>query len=448
MIGGLIRAQDRWTYDPEGVSGFVAPAPTDDISVGIRAIDIQEPTTLAQVRMIAADAPTGWSSYGLMAVDSSGLTLERVEAQSGAGGTGREATPGVDGAAGDQGQQAHDYTPAYTPGGRSPRAGGTNPDCPAANGGQGGIGEQPCGSFPLDGCLCSSPTSMCLDQWASHQAVTASTSGQTGAGSKGGAGGIPTFSPQASLDLDAGDGDHARPADSGMSGSSARLEDARFVRAPDTTPSTPVPSVGVYWDPGRASDGTPGEDGSGGGGGGGTRFAYVHTTGGWNAGIQGYGGALGAGGGAGGCGGTAGQGGGSGHASMGAAFISSQVTLRDSSFRAGPGGRGAPGADGGRGGAPGRGGEGSEDKQFTKNNSVGAAGAGGDGSAGGRGGQGGPGAGGPSYGLYCLESLPTLDDASTYEAGAAGPGAQNGVTVLGEPVLGPDGEALDQKGCM
>ncbi len=290
------------------------------------------------------------STYGLQAVNSSNVTLERVKvfaanARSGATPPAAINPAGPDGAPGGAGAA----------GGASPGSGGAaGPSGFGVSGGAGGRGGAP---------------------------------GEMG--QAGGIGGQNAQPPAAggapAPDCGGSRGDNGRIGANGQSGASGASGNG------GTLPSAPPSSSG--WVGGRGLDGLIGARGSGGngggGGGGGTgSFCSAATGGGGGAG------------GGGGGGGLNGGGGGYGGGSFAIFVVQSTVHVLDvgSSLTAGDGGAGGGGglgAPGRRGGVGGPGGP-------AGSSSGGDGGRGGDGGAGGQGGVGGGGTGGPSVGIFCI----------------------------------------------
>jgi hypothetical protein len=165
--------------------------------------------------------------------------------------------------------------------------------------------------------------------------------------------------------------------------------------------------------------GTASTSGQGGGGGGGAKGGLLICAGGTKPGA----GASGGGGGAGGCGGGSGEGGTAAGSSIAVASVTSKLTLKNSSLKAGKGGTGGKGGDlqpGGSGGAPGLGKSGSGGSSSSCK--------GGTGGSGGKGGTGGGGQGGHSIAIaYTGAAMQATQVGKvTLAAGTAGMGGPGG----------------------
>ena len=183
---------------------------------------------------------------------------------------------------------------------------------------------------------------------------------------------------------------------------------------------------GLYQATNAGTEGTPGYRGYSGRGGQGGPSVVSFTNQGFCEGDFSRGGGGGQGG-FGGCAGYPGTPGGAGGGSIGLVIVNSQVALDWSSVvtsHGGDGGPGGTGAPGQRGGDPGKGGMGSTSAGTTLTSNQGQAGGwGGDGS---RGGHGGAGAGGPSIGIAVVGSDPLLSDC-TFNLGLPGRGGDAAV---------------------
>ncbi|MGD9765643.1 MAG: hypothetical protein AB7V27_18255 [Candidatus Binatia bacterium] len=335
--------------------------------------------------VVAGNAATGDSSYGIVLVNSTGVTISGCTVSSGFGGTGAPGTSGSTGTAGNAGSV-------------------------------GGNGCEYAG-----GLFCSS-----CDQpggGGGGDAVTCSSGGSSGKGGSGGAGG--------SCDTNSGSGSSgdaaiaaagATPAPGGSGGSGG--EGCSGAPAANGGGSGTAGAAGINgaaggafgsaasaYTPAAGSAGTNGQPGGGGGGGAGG--------GGGNKDCDSYGGG-GGGGGSGGCGGTAGAGGGGGGGSF-AIWVDGSagqsVSIVNSHLRPGNGGVGGAGGSGGSGGQPGGGSSGG----LNEDDSV-AGGGGASGGSGGQGGHGGGGGGGPSIGIVCGGGVSVVCTDSTFSPGVGGSG--------------------------
>lgn len=419
VIGGFSASQGfLWTGEP---SVFSVPASLDADVFGLKASGISAQSThLAHLRIATAAAPLGHNNYGAYIFDSNTLSLESLTVQSGKAGDGADGQAGEAGLNGLPGESAIGLPVQSTviinrptryyfePPRGAPEAGGSTdaeaaPNCRNTAGGHGGQG-------------------VFINQLSSTaeaaQPGGAAPHSLTPGGSAGDA-----------VEIHGGDGHDGAPVsavntngDGGVMGEYGGV----FI-ANDWVPSGAGASGGF---------GTPG-NGGGGGGGAYTKTATANSL---------VAASPGAGGGGGGCGGLGGQGGEPGGGAFGLVLIDSEITLKNSTFRAGKGGKGGKGGDGGPGGAGGQGGQGSsewirivedEDNIDTAEvNSNGAiSGDGGAGSAGTQGGAGGGGAGGVSYGGYCSSSS-VIHDGTDVEFFSSETEAQGGPGGLGAAVIG------------
>lgn len=399
VVGGF-DGTFAWTVTER--SRFEVPAPQDAPVMGLKAEQIDEDTTIANVEIDTADAAAGKSNYGAYLVDSSAVTLKNVVAKAGSGGRGIDGDDGDNGGDGDNGESTRDVS-IVEPGPDSiyfarPQ-GGTNSSCPVANGGLGGRG------WHIAGQAGSYPPS----------------DGESTTGADGGAAGY--------------DYDNHRHGEDGQDGQAVTSAGANG----DGGTSGGQVANGL-WEPGGAGiDGQRGENGHGGGGGGG---AYTDDTA--------VAAPPGGGGGAGGCGGQPGKGGQPGGGSFGLLLIRSDAKLIDSEFRAGLGGVGGSGGSGGLGGRGGFGGDGSDramvpetypNQGYREGTVPWVSGNGGDGSDGREGGAGGGGAGGVSYGVYCVQSRPDQSGNVKLLSGGSARGGQSPGNA------GGDGVSQDEFGC-
>jgi hypothetical protein len=415
---------DTWQRDGRGqightvtVTGALDAAQSQFMTV--KAHDINVATTVADLVLVGPTATgtiadgSGHSSYVVHLNSSTGLVLERVTIQAGAGAAGTSGAAGQDAASvnasagmnGLAGGAADEFTTECNDSSRGGGgAAGTNA-CGgglSANGGGGGAG----GTMDTD----------CSSSWPWNWNLTARVGSQGGHAAQnangsygwGGASGFAGLDPPC-MSGAGGTGNAGRVQNgaAGSAGSGAYL-------------------VGVYWYARAGTPGGLGQNGGGGGGGGGS--------GGSDCGTDSYG-AGGGGGGAGGCAAVgAGGGGGGGGGSFGVFAVASTVVLSDCAVVRGNGGAGGAGGTGGRGQSPGNGaggGGGSGDSA--------AGGVGGKGGHGGHGGGGGGGAGGSVYAFYTYNA--TLTQTCTVSSGSAGGGGAGGVSAPAAPVGENDGNA-------
>tara|TARA_R110002073_G_scaffold311038_1_gene481971 strand:- start:23417 stop:25441 length:2025 start_codon:yes stop_codon:yes gene_type:complete len=374
--------------------------------IGLRASDITLPTVIENIQIITADLLTpvnfGPDNYGAHIASSPGLSLVNVEIQAGRGG------PAIAGATGGNGPRNDALM-------------------------NGGTGAQPSfiGSFCVDGGLtnagAAAPGTICFD-------------GSTRAGGGGGGGSASTTTRGAGGTAGAVLGQGGGFAGSGANpfipsiATSANSGANATIVGLSGAPGTPGGTVlGEFWiAEANATPGGPGENGHGGGGGGGG-----HATDNGSGSCK-YGGG-GGGGGAGGCGGGGGAGTPGGN-SFGIFMVdSSGMQIIGGSIVAGSGGPGAAGGGAGAGVVGGVGGPGFNQAFFDSGQRSGFGGAGGGGANGGLGGNS---AGGSSFGAYCHDSTPIIDN-TEIAAGAGGPGGTQATT--------PDGaigSSIDSVDCV
>ena len=335
-------------------------------TTAITAHNISSTTVLDSLSVVAASATkSGASSYGLHALNASGLQLSRVDITAGNGAPGQDGVAGAsgsNGSSGTAGQHGGDGTDSYGYGGFGGSGCSGNK---GGNGGRGGYGNQ------------------------------TGYSGSPGLGPNYGAGGSGGFGRDQSLFNgcdDAGTGYSGKTGGGGANGADG----------PGGGSAGSLSSN--YWSPSNGSDGANGTAGSGGGGGGGG--------GGTNC-SQDDRGAGGGGGGGGGCGGTGGTGGGGGGGSFALFLVNSSPHLDHLTLTAGNGGHGGSGGAGGTGGSGGTYGGGG-----TGLDNGGDGGHGGHGGSGGHGGAGGGGGGGESWCIYRHNSALILDSGVSYITGS------------------------------
>ena len=387
---------------------------TMDRLIGVNAEGIEEATYLGYLSITTQDVPVRGTNYGVRVYQSPALTLSNLTVTSGAGGAGEngidgvEGTEGLDGGdAGDAIQFANEEDGGRRFNGALKGTGTVNPDCPVANGGDGGRGAR---------------ASIRDSDGQGEMLYDAQEGFPSSAGVPGGASG-------SSAVPDGFDGNSVSDGLPGANGQ-AGSEQGQF-------------ELGFWVQARDGEDGEDGEHGKGGSGGGGSHWPSNDTS------EQGFGeipGASGGGGGAGGCGGGGGAAGTGGGSSIALIIVSSDgVAIQDSTFVSGAGGDGGNGGRGADGGAGGSGGDGSLFYRFTKTSGTTTAhplqaGRGGDGSGGGHGGEGGSGAGGASFGGLCEASVIDTFGEVTFTAGAGGEGGKGAVQ-------GPNGLATNEQGC-
>lgn len=321
-------------------------------------------TTLQHLTLNAPLSTSGGgSSYGLRAVNSPGLTVERIVARAAAGINGSTGSFGSSGANGGTGVAGGGGSCDGFPG----AGGGVTGPRTGREGGEGGYGGTENGGQAQQG--------------------------QAGAGSGGGAGG-----------LGGANGDPGKTGGRGNNG-----DPGTFMG--DGAGGNGGSAAGGGWLSAAGQGGASGTDGfgAGGGGGGGAQVCFFCNNGGGNGGGEG---------GDGGAGGRAGGAGGGGGGSFGILLVnSSGAVIKDSVISAANAGKGGNGGQGGQGGSGGFGGAGAT----VCTSEVGAGGNGGTGGGGARGGHGGGGAGGLSYAIYVHNSSVT-QTGNTLSYGNAGAG--------------------------
>lgn len=328
----------------------------------------------------AATSP-GSASIGIVVGNSQNVKLSRLSVTAGAGASGIAgySTPGV-AAGGKQGVAGKAQCNASAAGGAETNSGCGFPESKGGGGGYAGVGTG-IGGSGVDGL----PTL------------------GGGLGGEGEDDTIPGWSCSG-----VGNGKNGKPGANGTNG------------AGSTSPGTLVANG---WTSKAGEIGSNGGNGQGGGGGGGRKApSTCGTT------PNPPTGASGGSGGSGGCGGLAGEGGKGGGASIALTAFQSQVTLVDSDFVAGSGGKGGGGGKGQLGG-PGAGG------------GPGGTGAcqGGAGAKGGDGGHGGGGAGGPSIGVAWKGTKPVRTGGSIKIATIAASGGADGLGAITGPGVGGPG---------
>lgn len=347
-------------------------------SYTILAIGINAPTILSHLTIVAPNALiAGTSSYGVVALSSSGLILQLCTIEGGSGSQGADGLPGtsasITAANGTNGGNADEFNTSCNDDDEG--AGGTGavtsgfPNTAGGNGGRGGNMDSDCSGFPdFD-----------------------ATNGQNGSSA--------TVFQTNSFGYRGARGTTCNPGQDG--------QDGRTIHGSGGAGASVAATLsGNFFTATIAANGTLGENGTGGGGGGGS--------GGCDDGTDSYG----AGGGGGGSGGiaasTAGLGGQSGGHSICLYLNASECTLKEVIFDLGAGGLGGAGGASGNGtpgGTGGNGGNGDGDSD--------PGGDGGDGGDGGNSGGGGGGAAGSAYGVYGINSTINRDQ-TTFNGGTAG----------------------------
>jgi hypothetical protein len=349
-----------WSRGNDRVTSIVGPSEGIEAD-GARDILLQ----LLAVRGTVLDL--GDNAYGIRAINSSSLLLQRVTVTAGNG------QPGAAGVNGDGGRSA------------SPGQKGANGACdhgvkaPGGAGGDSVVGR--IGGKGGDG----------------HYESRGSDGAPGIAGTPGGKGGPAT----------PGSPDGTRHGQKGGNGSNGAPGPA----GPGGTNGTSR-AVSTGWQGRGGVDGVYGAPGNGGGGGGagGGQDGFFEING------TGNGGGGGGGGGEGGRGGTGGRPGGG---SFGVWLSNSVLVAEESTITSGNGGAGGRGGNGGPGGPGGAGGP-SNGYCYSE---LGEGGAGGRGGDGGQGGGGGGGAGGPSIGIFKLGGAQTKLTLSGTKVVAGMPGA-------------------------
>ncbi len=371
----------------------------------IKAENINSTTVISGLHILAPNALVeGNSSYGIHVVNSTGLVLQQVSIQGGAGLQGAAGTDGtdsnIDAANGTNGGQSDEFNTACND--DDSGDGGTGavttgyPNTAGGNGGRGGYMDEDCSGFP-DLSATNGVNGANAAVWvvSSH-------------GYRGSGGGTCN---------DGNDGN-----------------DGLTVHGTGGTGATTSATIsGNFWAPTTADPGTLGDNGTGGGGGGGS--------GGCDDGTDAYG----AGGGGGGSGGiaapTAGTGAQSGGNSVCLFLVNSTCAVIDCDFTLGTGALGGTGGASGQGTPGGTGGSGGTGP------GTGNGGDGGDGGDGGNSGAGGGGAAGSAYGIYGVNSTVnrsggSFDGGTAGIVGQGGTGAPTGV----EGENGAEGEVVNVAG--
>lgn len=337
--------------------------------VTVTAINIQAPTTLDQLRIVAQDTnANGVTTYGVYCEGCNDLTISNSTVQAGKAGAGQRGSDGTSGSLlfGTAGN-----------GGR----GGDGDDDGSRRGTGGSGGSSACGRTGGVGGL------------GGPKGDNRGSTGGTGiSGTPGGTGGAG--------------GDPGRTGSTGGTG-------ANGATGANGSGGTIGGLVMGYW---QGNDGTDGNNGThgnggGGGGGGGGQGCFLFCDDGAGNG--------GGGGGGGGCYGSGGKGGQAGGSSFGVfLWQSTGISLDNNVIRSGDAGNGGAGGIGGSGSTGGFGGAGGAHQT----NEIGRGGTGGRGGRGGNGGNGGGGAGGLSYAVYRVSTTVGLPANNTLTFGDPGVG--------------------------
>jgi hypothetical protein len=339
-----------WARSAERIT-LISGAPEGVLAVAATGVVLQ------QLSVRGLSAGTGFSVYGIRAIDGSSLTLQRVTvtaADAAPGSTGLDGKPGAAGKPGGNGHNGAFSGDPDTP----PAGDGGNPGVNPVvglNGGRGGDGGYEGGS------------------------------GKQGSPGQGGtAGGVGGKSGNPGLRGRSGDtGKAGAPGASGRGGTASLASASRLWVGSDGADG----GLGLF-----------GNGGGGGGGGGGSSKTLAKGNGGG-----------GGGGGAGGVGGGRGEGGQAGGGSFGIYLFNSTLVTEASVIASGNGGAGGRGGNGGPGGEGGNGAPpGVPGGWAGFYRESGAGGPGGRGGTGGQGGAGGGGAGGPSIAVMKVGSAATL----------------------------------------
>lgn len=424
--GGYSR-QNEWKKDATLYPTLLLGIPTDQGTIGISALHIDQETTLADMTILAPDPiALGTSAYGLRCIHCEALHVLRVTIEAGNGAPGKPGAKGADGLSASQHPQGNGKNGVLDPDkifaicykGDVPAPGGEGGAVPGGNaGGAGGNGgfQTNTSSFPVDGQYGNSGRG----------------DGRLGFGG-GGLGGA-AYTSDSTLGTFGQSGQPGSPGDKGQPGfgGDGGLFLGSFL---DILKGEFSPDRGL-----RGDAGLPGQGGGGGGGSG--RLRLVSSFGTTVAFYQGYSGGGGGGGGLGGLGGNGGQGGGGSFGIL--AIFSQGMVVEDSMIRSGQGGDGGQGGAGGLGGDGGRGGKGGYVSTSSCMAALGKGGDGGMGGAGGPGGGGGGGPGGPSFAIYQRLGTVTLKGQTTLSHGGGGQAGAGGdsFTYKGSP--GAPGPALD-----
>ena len=404
VTGGYEHTGGQWTRTAQ-TSSFQVAAPSNGDVFGLTARNIITRTYIDRIKVTTADAPLEGNNYGAYILSSPGLSMDAIEIHAGKGGDGRDGADGVRGADGVDGEDA--LSPECNPSSAvyafDHASGAKNLSCPSAHGGDGG--------------------NMGLKN--EFNVITAPTNGKNAVG--GAQGGQIAQSTNSS----SGDGKTVGPPSSSASGMGGESSGS---------------VLSNFWvSSGDGEAGMGKRHGSGGGGGAGSWWSDAHYFDGLNA----HFGNMGGSGASGGCGGDGGQGGGGGSGSFGIFLVNTGngFIAKNSQVSAQRGGAGGDGGDGGLGGRGGSGGAGSDiylDHKSGQTCSLESltkfSGDGGNGADGASGGEGGGGAGGVSYGMYCHQSQPTLNNVSS-SAGQSALGGRGGAPASSS------GDTADQVGC-
>lgn len=339
-------------------------------STAVSANGLTTPTTLDLVSIQGAGNPViGGSAYGVVAVGSPGLRIQRstiIAGRGGDGANGANGAVGADGGIGGAGNSGCEDSGGFCGACNRPAggSGGTS-----SVGRAGGVGGQP-----------------------GHGDLAGASGGTGVVGTPGGAGGF------------GGGGGHGQPGTAGAAG----------VPGTDGAGGADFGSTsGTLYSPAGGTDGGAGTHGNGGGGGGGG--------GGGNDACDSYGSSGGGGGAGGGAGGPGIRGTGAG-GSFSAYLMDSDVTIASSTLQTAGGGTGGSGGSGGPRGLGGSAGPGGPYGGGGEQDDGGNGAEGGAGGAGGGGGHGGGGGGGPSVGVVIVgSSSPTLTS-NTFSLGPGGAG--------------------------
>lgn len=373
---------------------------TDSQYLTVIARNLTQASSLMDVVLVAPNVPgpasPAKSSYGVVAINSNELILQRLTIQAGNGAAGMAGTGGISAVqtpanSGGAGEDAFEgfYVCNDTDFGAGGPAGSGSGNLSGGAGGNGGKMDTAC-------FIDFNPTA----------GLAGTNAALAGAGyGTGGAGGAPC-----AVGLN---GSPGKVTVNGNGGSAAGSSGS---------------VINFYWVSTKGGDGGLGQDGSGGGGGGGSGGCDIDTD------------SWGAGGGGGGAGGlhapSAGTSGFGGGASFGVFAVSSTVQAQDVTITRGNGGDGGSGGDGGLGQPGGSGGPGGA----AVGDSL-AGGTGGNGSRGGNSGGGAGGNGGNSYGVYDHQSTVNLVNVS-YSGGAGGSGGPGGSSPTSPGGNGSDGSVF------
>ena len=364
FIHGGYSASD-WSRSASNISRILSTSPT----AMVIPQNSGAPVFLDRLTIVAANAPAGQSSYGVLVLPNANgfvisLNMRRCTVQAGTGGNGTNGSAAS----------------------------------PPGNTTAGGPGEGGCGYLGECMLSCDLPTPGSGGNGCNNGGAGGAPGGTQGSAGQGGGGSPP---PPCSQPGCGGAGESQFGAGAGRDG-------ANGAAGSNGAAGNAGGSYGFFgWSVVNGETGIAGTAGGGGGGGGGGK-------GGGDVSCTYYGGAGGGGGG--GCGGPGGGGGGSGGSSFAIYIAQARAIIEQSTLIGGNGGNGGTGATGATGAVGSAGDSGGAGVGGSGNGALG-----GRGGNGGTGGHGGGGAGGASIGLaYGLNSQ--VFGTNTYMTGSGGAG--------------------------